>query len=584
MSNKKYYIFWPGVILIGIIFYCIRAPMLTIENSLKGWNSDYAIFVMMGEDILTGKGFPFFYWGGNYLGPLNSFLMGLTQRVMELFGYQQAIPFIPGTSFTIGPLAASINCLWMFFVGTLFYGLAFIRLFSVWETLLACLIISIGGESFVRFSLRPLAPEVAYLLAGLITWRGIATIQSPSKTNKVIFGFLFGFSWWMNQMTIFALAPIFYYFISQNQYYKTLRTQFHFKDRILLKMKSLGLSPLAKPLKYFLSFAYSLIAINFLMGVYIAAAGGINERLFGVKLKIHNGFSPMKTSLLIFLGIQFIIWFFKDRDSKTIMRNIFIKLKFFFIGFFLGYGPVLLGKLLGLYKKGYKPSFKFVPLMHLPAYWRDLVLDFFPRLLVSKEAVYLLPLLSILLVTALFTIKRHYPTIKNYFLAMPVKPPIHSILWGTLLFNLFYVLFCERVRDNYMARTAFRYALLSLPILAIYVTTIFRRIPNMNVGIITTLLAFVPFTLGQYSQGQAQLKKMMAATDHRDQLERIMQSECEIFFNDYWETYLYEYLLQHQKRFAVKDGQRGQDRTREHTKLLNQSPKKKCLDYKVMPL
>jgi hypothetical protein len=574
--KKKYLIFWAGMILIGLFFVWIRMPMLTIENSLKGWNSDYAIFVMMGEDIWNGVDFPFFYWGGNYLGPLNGFFMGATQRVMEVFGYAQSTSVDPNVTFSIGPLAASITCLWMFLAGTLFYGLAFLRLFTVWETLLACLALSVGGESFIRFSLRPLAPEVAYFLAGIITWKGITLIQNPNKKNQFLFGFIFGFCWWMNQMTIFALAPIFYFFISQSEYYKSLRLNFQFKERLFLNMKALDLPPLNRALKAFLLFAYSLVGLNFILGAYIAIIGGINERPFGIKLKIHNGFSPMKTSLLIFLGTQFFIWFFKNIDSKKVLKNIASTLRYFLSGVFLGYGPVLLGKVLGLYEKGYKPAFKFVPLEHIPTYWKNLAVDFFPRLLGEPTWYFSLPLFAVLILTCIIHTRKNSDSFKNYFFAKPVAPSIHSVLWGVVLFNLFYLLFCERVRENYNDRTAFRYALLSLPIIAIYITTLVRRIPFKKLGITLTIIAFVSLSFGQYVQGQNYLIKMELQSTHSDELEQIMSSPCEIFFNGYWETYLYEYLLQHQKRFAVIESQSGQDRTRNHTQLMKNSDKKKC--------
>lgn len=580
MSRRTHLvIYFIGIFLIGLIFTWIRMPMLTIENSVKGWNSDYAIFVMIGEDILSGKDFSFFYWGGNYLGPLNGFFMGLTQKIMELFGYQQTVHTLPEIPFVIGPLAASINCLWMMFAGTFFYGLAFLRLYSVWETLLACLLLSIGGESFIRFSLRPLGPEVSYFLGGLLCWRGLALIQNPSRLNQIIFGFLFGFSWWMNQIVVFVLVPIFYFLVSNTEEYKNLRSHLRLNDRFLLRTEKLGLGSLNKFLKYFLHFLYGLLAINFLMGSVISLIGGVNERFLGVKLKIHNGFSPMKTSLLIFIATQFMIWLFKDPKSKKTLKEIFIRIRFFLFGLVIGYGPVIVGRILKLYEKGYKPNFKFVALKHIPIFWYNIITDFFPRLLVPKEWYFLAPLLFILIFTSLKTAYNNRKSVSNYLKAMPVSPPIESIFWGVFLFNFLYVFLCERVHENYVYRTAFRYALLTLPIFSLFFVTLWRRYQKRVVGITLSLITILTFGSGQYLQGQKFLKVMQSQSNNREKIELILNSDCELFQNDYWDTYLYEYLTQRQKKFVVKDDQRGLDRTRKRTDHYKSLDFKKCQDF-----
>jgi hypothetical protein len=96
---------------------------------------------MQGEDIKQFKDFAFYYWGGNYQGLFNSITMAFTQSVMEWFGHVQEVPVVAGKKYVISPLAASITCLWTFFAGTIFFGLAFRRLYSVWESLLACLLL-----------------------------------------------------------------------------------------------------------------------------------------------------------------------------------------------------------------------------------------------------------------------------------------------------------------------------------------------------------------------------------------------------------------------------------------------------------
>lgn len=568
-KTKENLIYFVGIALIAILYTYIRLPMLNIEDSLRGWNSDYAIFVMMGEDIKTFSDFPFYYWGGNYLGPLNNASMAITQWVMEIFGFGQEVPLLSGKVFTISPLAASINCLWMLFMAIFFYGLAFKRIYSVWESLLACLLLSIGDAMLIRFSLRPLAPEVALLLGGLITWRGLILIQEPTSRNQFIFGFLFGFSWWMNQITVFALVPIFYYFVSQSSQYHYLRGEIKLVDRIRLRTEALGWKKLSKVWRFFLGFIYGLGIINFLMGVVIAIMGGIDERVWGVKLKIHNGFSPMKTSVLIFLGTQFLMWFFLSSNTKEKIKKAFFPIKAFLYGLALGYGPVILGRIFKLYDKGYKPQFKFVPLEHLFSYWNKLIFDFFPKLMIYKNTRIEVLFFILFLISLLFILKKNSTTILTYITAQARKPPIESALWGTVLFNFIYVVICERSRDQY----AFRYAILSLPILSIYLVTLHRRIQPKVIGVTLTILLSLTFGYAKYQQGHNKLNVMKNETNLQDKLQILIDSDCEIFFSNYWNTYVYEYLLQHEKKFAVV---RGQDRTEKRTKDLKALNLKKC--------
>jgi len=565
-ETKKNLIFALGIFIIAIVYTYVRYPMLTFENSVKGWNSDHAIFVMMGEDIKNLVNFPFYYWGGNYLGPLNNTAMVLTQYILNLLSIKQAAILQPEVMYSISPFAASLTCLWLFFLGTVFWGIAFRRFFNLYESLLACLLLSVGGGLFMRTSLRPLAPEVAYLLGAIIIWRGALLIESNTKKNQLFFGFIFGFSWWMNQITVFTLAPVFFYFISQNQYFQELRIRPHILSRLLLKEDAMGISSIHKGLKGFLYFLYALALINFSLGFLIALIGGVNDHFLGVRVKIHNGVSPMKTSILIFVITQILLWFFKGKNAKG---KIIGKLTFFLIGTAIGFGPVLIGRIFKLYKKGYTPHFKLVPIEHLREYWARLFSDFIPRLLAPNETFFIIPLFVMIIFPIAYSIYRNRQIVGNYLIAMPGKIDKVSILWAIPLFNFVYIFICERSRDQY----AFRYAILSLPVIAIYFATLHRRIPIKLIATPLTIVACIIFANAQYKQGQKQISSYIMASSHKQKIKILLKSECEVFFSNYWNTYIYEYFLQHQKRFAVV---RGQDRTPEKTAILKASSLKKC--------
>ena len=56
-------------------------------------------------------------------------------------------------------------------------------------------------------------------------------------------------------------------------------------------------------------------------------------------------------------------------------------------------------------------------------------------------------------------------------------------------------------------------------------------------------------------------------------LKSLIDSDCEVFYSNYWGSYVFEYLLQHEKRFVPT---RGEDRTPEESNRLKSSNLKKC--------
>ena len=383
-----------GVVVIFFIYLYTRYPVLNFEDSFKHFNSDNAIFIMMAEDIKTGSDFPFYYWGGNYLGPMNNAFMAFTQFIMELIGISQPMPTNPSREYVVGPLTATLNCFWMYFVGVIFFSLAFKRLYSVWESLAACLLLSIGSYVLTTASLRPLGPEAAFFLGGLLAWRGIALIQETTPRNQAIYGFLFGLTWWMNQMTVFVIAPLIFYFLAQSNLYSNLRNNLQIFDRLCLRLERLNLKAIPNPLKYFLQFVHFVISINFIMGLIVIIVGGVNDKFFGIKLKILNGFSPIKTSLMIFIGIQLILWLTRSDAPKKNLKKFFGPIKFAIIGFFIGYGPVLIGKIFKLFTIGASPNMHIIGFSAIPPYWQKLITEYFSTLFGVSGGTLVIPFFS----------------------------------------------------------------------------------------------------------------------------------------------------------------------------------------------
>lgn len=574
MSNKiKLSIFWVGIVLAFILYLYVRWPLLNFEDSFKYLSSDHAIFIMMGEDIKTLTHFPFFYWGGTYLGPFANAFMALVQIIADALGIVHTLPTNPEVRYIISPLTAVISTSLLQFFGYIFFGLGFLRFFSVWETLLAIFILCLGNWLLVLSSLRPLGPEVVLCLGGVLFWRGLCLIENNNKWNQLLYGFLFGFSWWMNQTVVFVIAPLLYYFVSKTEEFKGLRSNLKIKDRFLLRLENLNLKPIPKGLKYFLHFLYFIALLNLLMGIYISIIGEVNGRYFGIKLKILNGFGPIKSSSMIFIGTQFLLWFFKDssEQSKRIIKENLIKLKYFLIGLAIGYGPVVLGKWLKWYPPGYGPTFKFVPAKHVIGWWQTLLTNFLPDAILSKETIIILPFSILILISLSIAIVSHYKTIKDYLLAKFKQHPTSSLLWMIAGSNLIYIAFADRTRTEF----AHRYAILIIPVISIFCVSCWRFFSSRYkfFGVLTAMSLSLLLAEGFRREGTKFLMTMKNTESLVDKMKILHESECEVFHSNYWNSYVYEYYMQKTKRFIVE---RGQDRTPLLTGYLKNLNAKHC--------
>ncbi|MCF8057780.1 MAG: hypothetical protein K9K67_00680 [Bacteriovoracaceae bacterium] len=568
---KKTMLYLVGMIIVGFVFFKLRMPLLNEEASLLFWDSDYAIFVRMAEDIKSFKEFPIYYWGAGYLGPFNNIFMALTATFADLFGFKQSVPFQPGVTFTISPLVATFSTMLLTFLGTIFWGFNFLKLFTVLESLVATLLLSLGGYLMMKTSVRPLGPEVAYFLGALSFWQGFKLAEKPTTKNQFLFGLVFGFCWWMNQITVFTLTPVIFYFVAPSKIYKSLRNNPQVIDRALLRWERLGIRRPQLLIRAFLKFLYPVAFINLLLGIWVSLIGGVDYRFWGIKVKINNGFSPIKTSLLIFGLTQFLLWITSNKENYLKTKEQLFKLKYFLTGALIGFSPVIIGKLFKIIKPFPAPRFQFIPIAKVPAYYERLISDFFPKLWIGVNKPYTSIFFALLIVTVIYSLYRNKKIFLSYIFFKSENQSIRSLLWAIPLFNIVYILICERSRDQY----AYRYAILTLPIVSIFVVTSFRffekKLKVLGIPLSVAMVSIM--AIGNYQQGQETISWILAHPKPHEKLEKLLKSDCDIYFSNYWNTYIFEYFTQNKKQFGVI---RGQDRTPDRTKKLKESPSKKC--------
>src|SRR5437660_3482520 len=173
--------------LIAVLFIALRIPLFLDPALHLGWNSDAALFGMIAKSIAQGRGFPLFFWGQSYLGPLTSYIAAPLVWVMHPMRALR--------------LAASLEVL----AGITFYWLGLRRAFDDRVANAAALWLAIGPSYFMLFSIATIGGEPMFLLSGAIFWFAQRTGLARMR-DWFILGVLAGFGWWIHQGVIFALG------------------------------------------------------------------------------------------------------------------------------------------------------------------------------------------------------------------------------------------------------------------------------------------------------------------------------------------------------------------------------------------
>ena len=104
---------WASLAAILAAFAAIRLPLYTQPGLILGWNSDAALFGMMGRAMREGWDFPLYFWGQFYMGTVTSMLAA-------------AAGFVLGE---VGPLALRIAAAFEVVVGSVLFWLGLLRAF-----------------------------------------------------------------------------------------------------------------------------------------------------------------------------------------------------------------------------------------------------------------------------------------------------------------------------------------------------------------------------------------------------------------------------------------------------------------------
>lgn len=178
--------------VLALIFVALRFPKLTHPGLILGWNSDSAIFGMMGDAMYGLRELPVFFWEQSYMGTLTSMAAALAGLIVVPLGLEPVV----------GPLSLRIGTMLLILGGIVFYWLALRRLFNPFVAGIAALWLVLGPAHLFQAMYAPVGSEQLFFLSGLLFLHVSRGLTRPR--DWLIFGLLFGIGWWIHQGIIFV--------------------------------------------------------------------------------------------------------------------------------------------------------------------------------------------------------------------------------------------------------------------------------------------------------------------------------------------------------------------------------------------
>lgn len=438
-------------LFVSAAFACLRLPVLNPDRSFLALSSDNAIYALMAQDILTEGKSPIFFYGQHYQGPLTSIVIVGIQTIMNATGFKQIVP-ATASPYTICPFAISIASMVMTLGGLLCFSLFVRRIYGDGAAFIFAVLVFIGHSMLVMMSLRPLGAEMALLTGSWIALAFERWIRKRDRVSLFVAGMCTGIGLWMNEMTIFVLLPFVLWLVIQRVACIRIWKPIKIRDRFLL----IGGAPRLRVLPNWIRvpgiFVHILLAINFAGGLIAVLLGGWNTIIFGIRMKVPNGLSPIKVSLFFFLLFQIAWWLASSEEARTASRRFFKKIWPGLTGFLVAYSPVWLGKLLGWYAQGYGVKFRIMAVCKIPAHVWDAI-EFLPGLLLGSTRPltvlsFWVVMLTLLVYCAIRLKKIKWSEWPNHVHSLGMIP------WIMAAGNLLYTLLDDRVSKGFVQRYA----------------------------------------------------------------------------------------------------------------------------------
>lgn len=346
----------------SVLFVAIRWSLLYGDGALEGTNVDSSILALMGKQFHEGRGFEIFTWGVRHLGTLTPAITALWAFPLKALGVEW-----------VWPLAGRYAALTEVALGVFFISWAVARIDRRAGAVVA-LVLAMGPPELYKLSLYPLAHEMAFFVGAIIFAIVTQHLTAPpgkgwlsSHLGRLLFGVVLGFGWWMNRTVFYAIAGALIVFTLRSDFFRRVWSPTFWKDRVLFRPPAgqprlpglveaacfvLQWTGVALILIYIVCDFYGFPTLNFVIG-------------------------PMLDGIFLILGAQLLA--LAVRPPKEMLREVFrftpearAELRNVLTvaaGFFIGFMPSLLARVLDWYPKAYEIGFRF----RMPA---DLRYDF----------------------------------------------------------------------------------------------------------------------------------------------------------------------------------------------------------------
>lgn len=564
MMPKKFY--WPLLIIGAFLFISVRFKAYTPERAMVGFHSDNAIYGLMAQDIQNGH-FPVYFYGQNYMGPLGSLTAALVSPILHGLDIKTSVLGNEYGHFQVSPLALSIAASILVWFGALFFFNAFIIVFGPVVAALTYLLLVIGNRVLIDASLRMNGQEMGWFFGALVFYLGVLAWQKSSRKRLVILGLALGLGQWMNQTMIFCALPWLLAGMYKAEFFASIRNPMKLKDRLLFKSQAHGPKTIPNFCVFGARFFEVLAILSIFLGLVVSIIGGVDTVLWGwLKFKMLNGFSSIKTGVIILTFIHALAFLYADCELREKLINDLKKIKPLFIALLLAYSPVWAGKILKFYPKAYGISFQLIALKNIDDYWPKLYSDFFP--VVFGVPISYLIILGVFLLGLLY-LKRKVFKIKEFLTFNPGTYSLLTFSFAVLFFNLLFIHIAQRAYLEY----AYRYGILCIPFFFAFVFYGILQIKNKLkwalIGICSLLCLYT-----NWQQGEATVGPIMRVDNHRERTKKLLESGYKICYADYWKAYKYEYFTQGKVQFIPYQ---SQDRRPDLSKIRSQMPGPHCL-------
>lgn len=514
-----------------VIYVGFRFELLfSSQHSLKFWNSDNAVMGLMADQIYRGEGFPFYYWGQEYFGPLTSWLAPILQIFMDW-----ALPQsdLVKTGFAVHPQTLVLTGALVTFLG--FWSLSeyISRHISVFSGLALGTFLSLSASLIFRTSLRPFGQEAIFLCLGLILWSytWFREHQSSSK-RQYVFGLTLAFAYWVHHGSLLILGAIGVLWLLEHL---AVIKQWQLMDKILLRYNSL---PSNRLLRLGCLTVLILLGIRMIVGLSIDLLGfRLDTSLFGYPVTANNGTRLIRSSGLAALFIYACYHLVYDRDIRSVVQT---KIRYFYplaLGFLSLLVPLKAGKLFGLYQG----SYSFSPQI---ARWDqflrfDILLGkFIPEMLAPNlTSIWSLGTCLGIGTLAFLQLRNSYGSQQQRWFSK-IMLALITLNWGILL-----------VTSQYYGRYGLisMIGLLSLAAIQIYSLEGGSKILALALGVSLVIVL--------YRDALSFKQRLIDLPTPLAEIDKLISQDCQVYFANYWDAYRLEYLSGARLKFIPWESQ-----------------------------